>query len=89
MVKAVVIEDFTLEKFKELKNIIRNNPNKDLEGKLYVKDTFECTEKMAEYLTKTNALGRPFIEIIEVVPDKEEKPRDTTKKTTKKASANK
>lgn len=87
MKKVEVIEDFTLEKFKELKNIVRNDPNKDLEGKLYVKDTFECTEKMAEYLMKTNALGRPFVKVIEEKPDIEEKPK--AKKTTKKASASK
>ena len=28
-------------------------------------DIFECTEEMAEYLTKTNAQGKPFVEVME------------------------
>jgi ABC-type uncharacterized transport system ATPase subunit len=70
MIKAKVIEDFSLSKFNELKNIERANPNKNAEGYLYKNDIFECTKDMAEYLTKTNAKGRAFIEIIEVIPEK-------------------
>lgn len=80
MIKVKVIEDFHLGKFNELKNIIRANYNKREHGKLYVKDTFECTEEMAEYLMGKNAKKRAFVEVIEVVP--EEKVGDIEKKTT-------
>lgn len=70
MVKAKVIEDFTLRKFNELRNIERANANKNAEGYLYKDDTFECDEEMAKYLTKTNAEGRPFIQIIEIKLEK-------------------
>ena len=71
MVKVKVIENFHLGRFNELQNIQRvsskNSPNY-----LYVGDVFECTEEMAEYLTKTNSAQRAFIEIIEVIPEKQE-----------------
>ena len=80
MIKVKVIEDFHLGKFNELKNIIRANCNKREHGKLYVNDTFECTEEMVEYLMGKNAKKRAFVEVIEVVP--EEKVEDIEKKTT-------
>lgn len=83
MIKVEVIEEFTLKKFKELKNIVRNNPNRTEEGRLYVKDTFECTEEMVEYLTKTNAEGRAFVKVI-AEEVKEEKSKETKKKATTK-----
>lgn len=79
MIKAKVIEDFYLEKFNELKNITRATSKKE-EGHLYVNDTFECTEEMAEYLLGKNKIKRAFIKIIEVIP--EEKTVKTEKKTT-------
>lgn len=84
MVKAKVIEYFTLQKFDELKNIVR--AGEDKEGSLFVNDTFECSEKMADYLTGNNDLNKKVIEIIEVIPDevKEEKPKTPKAKTKKK-----
>ena len=49
MIKVKVIENFTLGKFNELKNIVRSNPKQDLEGTLFVNDIFKNTEEMAEY----------------------------------------
>lgn len=71
MVKVKVIDNFTLGKFDELKNIVRANPSRDVQGGLFQNDTFECTEDMAEYLTKTNAQGKAFVEVIELIPNKE------------------
>lgn len=83
MIKVKVIENFSLGKFKELKNIVRNNSKQDLDGMLFKGDTFECTEEMAEYLTKTNAQGKPFVEVVEITPEKkEEKVEDIEKKLT-------
>ena len=67
MIKVEVIEDFTLEKFDELKNIVRKRTNQ--EGKLFVGDTFECTKEIADYLIEKNKLNKPFVKVIEIVPE--------------------
>lgn len=73
MVKCEVIEGFTLAKFDELENLERANSDKNKEGELFVGDTFTCTEDMANYLVKDNSLQRPFVRIVEVIPEKETK----------------
>ena len=66
----IKISDSGVKKeFSKLKNIVRKNAN--TEGELYVGDTFECDEKMAEYLTGENALKKVVVKIIEVQPKKE------------------
>lgn len=85
MVKVKVIENFHLAKFNELRNLVRAGGNQ-ADGYLGINDVFECTEEMAEYLTGKNALGRAFVEVIEVIPEKEEfkeeiKPIEKLKKT--------
>ena len=76
MVKVKVIEDFTLQEFDKLKNIIRKG--KEQKGKLFIGDIFACDEKMADYLTGNNSINRAVVKVIEVIPEKE----DTEKKTT-------
>lgn len=71
MVKVKVTENFHLGKFDELKNLVRAS-SKNTPNFLYVGDVFECTEEMAEYLIKTNSAQRAFVEIIEVIPEKQE-----------------
>ena len=75
MIKVKVIEDFTLQEFDKLKNIIRKG--KEQEGKLFIGDIFECNEKMADYLTGNNSINRAVVKVIEVIPEKE----NTEKKT--------
>jgi hypothetical protein len=86
MIKAKVIKDFTLERFEELKNIIRKDATKNGKGYLYDGDTFECNEEMGKYLTGSNKKGETVIEILEIIPEepivKEEKPKK--KKSSKK-----
>ena len=73
MIKAEVIEYFTLEAFNELKNIERaSNENKNENGKLYPGDTFNCNEEMAKYLSGSNKYKKPFIKVLEVLPKKVE-----------------
>lgn len=83
MVKVEVIEDFTLQKFDELKNIIRKKL--DAKGSLFIGDIFICTEEMADYLTGNNDLNKKVVKIIEVIPEKEkeEKKPKTPKSKTK------
>lgn len=95
MIRVQVIETFTLARFNELKNIKRAGVEE--QGKLFVGDEFECGPDMVEYLTKTNKLGKAFVRVIEIIPEKEklenakevkiELPK--VKKTTKKKNSKK
>ena len=67
MIKCEAIADFTLEKFNELKNITRKLLEE--KSKLFKGDTFECDEKMADYLTGNNALNKVVVKVIEVMPE--------------------
>ena len=68
MIKCEVIENFTLGDFDKLKNIVRNS-NIDKYGELYVRDTFECDEDMANYLTGANCKKACVVKVLEVKPD--------------------
>ena len=72
MIRVEVIEDFTLGRFDELVDIERKNT--DTYGRLYVGDVFSCTKEIADYLLGENALKRPFIKVIEVIPEKKIEP---------------
>ena len=85
MIKVEVTEDFTLEKFNELKNIIRKT--KEQEGKLFIGDTFECDKKMADYLTGNNPINRAVVKVIEVITEKENTEKKTTTRRRKKSVA--
>ena len=71
MIKVEVIEKFDLERYNELKNIQRVKIDKY--GSLFVGDTFECSQDLVEYLTGSNRLGRAFVKVIEVKPEKKNK----------------
>lgn len=68
MVKCEVIEKFTLKEFDKLKNIERAS-NIGKYGELNPRDTFECDEEMAKYLTGDNALNKVVVRVIEVEPE--------------------
>lgn len=94
MVKVEVIENFTLKKFNELKNIERKN--RDEQGKLFKGDTFECSEEMARYLSGENKDKKVVVEIVSIETKEKEietsveytneeiEPKATIKKATKK-----
>lgn len=69
MVRVEAVENFSLQRFKELKNIARNNLNKNQDGMIYAKDKFECTEEMADYLEGNNPLRKKVAKIIEYMPN--------------------
>lgn len=85
MVKVKVIAPFYLARFGELQNIQRVSLDED--GKLFVGDTFECTEEMADYLIQGNAMKRAFVEVIEIIPAKKEEPKPTEEAPVKKTRA--
>lgn len=87
MIKVEVVQEFTLGKFNELKNITRKQ--KEQEGKLFIGDTFECDEKMADYLTGNNPINRAVVKVIEVIPEKENTEKKTTTHRRKRSVAQK
>lgn len=68
MIKVEAIADFYLGRFNEIQNMQRRNRNED--GKIFKGDVFECNENLADYLVKDNSLKRPFVKVIEVIPEK-------------------
>lgn len=81
MIKVEVLEDFTLKRFDELKNIQRKD--KEEKGKLFTGDIFECEQELADYLTKNNSLGRAFVKVIKVIPEKKVEKFNIAKKEIK------
>ena len=75
MVKLEALEDFTLRKFKDIRNIQRNDPNKNQDGWIYLGDIFDCDEDMYNYLTGQNPYQRTFVKVIEIIPEKKEEPK--------------
>ena len=69
MIKVEVIENFTLEEYNKLKNVKKVISRK--ENEFGVRDTFECDEKMADYLTGNNALNKVVVKVIEIEPKKD------------------
>ena len=67
MIKVEVIWNFTLEDYNKLKNVKKVISRK--ENEFGARDTFECDEKMADYLTGNNALNKVVVKVIEVVPE--------------------
>lgn len=93
MFKVKALREFTYGSFDKIKNLERYNKEKKKEGTLYAGDTFECTEKMAQYLT--GECGYVLVRVIEVIPEEVKKNElgnhvdtreieEKTKKTTKK-----
>ena len=74
------------ENYKKLKNVTKVTNRK--ENEFDVKDTFECDEKMVDYLTGNNALKKVVVKVIEVKPEKvteeEVKEKPKKKKSSKK-----
>ena len=74
MIKVEVIENFTLEDYSKLKNVKKVISRK--ENEFGARDTFECDEKMVDYLTGNNALKKVVVKVIEVEPEKTQFKKD-------------
>ena len=79
MIKAEALVEFTLEKFDELKNVIRKDKSNNENGRIYVGDIFDCDKKMARYLLGDNKADRIVIKILEVYPHEKKKEEILTK----------
>lgn len=71
MVKVIALREFTYGNFNKITNLVRNDKEKKEHGRLYERDTFECTEDMAKYLT--GGCGYTLVEVIEVIPEEDAK----------------
>ena len=67
MVKVIALREFTYGNFNKITNLVRNDKEKNENGKLYGKDTFECTEEMAKYLT--GGCGYVLVKVLELIPE--------------------
>lgn len=67
MIRVEVIENFNLGRFKEIQNLERVSKNQD--GKLFRGDKFVCSKDLGDYLMGKNAIGRPFVKLIEIIPE--------------------
>lgn len=81
MIKCEVRKGFTLQEFDSLKNLKRAGVG-NKKGELYTGDTFECSKKMADYLTGNNDKKQVVVDIKEIIPDTPEikKPTKRTRK---------
>jgi len=70
MIKVEVLEEFSLGKFNELKNVERCS-TKEQYGKLFKGDKFECSKEMYEYLNGKNPLNKVVVKLIGVEPKDE------------------
>ena len=70
MIKCEVIENFTLKDFDKIEKSLIRGTVKNEKGHLYLKDTFECDEEMAKYLTGENAKKKVVVKVLEVIPKK-------------------
>lgn len=94
MVKVEAINNFTLGKFDEIKkSLIRKDEGANLNGSIYIGDTFECDKELADYLLGGNSYNRAFVKIVEYIPDEiKEEPKvevKPIKKTTLKRKISK
>lgn len=69
-INVEVIENFNLKAFDKLENIKR--AGEDIEGKLFVGDTFDCDEDMYDYLMGNNSLNKAVIKKIKIKEIKDE-----------------
>lgn len=67
MIKVKALREFTYGDFNKIKNLERHDINKKEDGKLYDRDTFECTKEMADYLT--GGCGYELVKVIEIIPE--------------------
>ena len=74
------IENFTFTKFNELKNYVRKDMSKDIEGSVCKGDTFECSEEIKDYLMGENQLRKVVIKILK---EKTKKKKSSKKKEEK------
>lgn len=77
MVKCEAIDSFTLERFKELRNVVKKMEKP--ENRFDAGDIFECEDEMAKYLTGENSKNKVVARVLEVIPAKIETKEEKVK----------
>lgn len=67
MIKVEVIENFTLQRFDEIRNLKRHSNGSG--NMLKKRDVFECEKDLADYLLGKNPLNKAVVQVIEVKPE--------------------
>lgn len=91
MIRVEATDTFTLGRFKEISDSIER-AGKSEPGKVFKDDKFECTKELADYLLGGNKYGKPYVKVIEVIPEeviKEEHNVEIPKKPSKKKKSKK
>ena len=82
MIRVKALEDFTLGRINEIKNLERYQDRTHQENRIEYKDIFECEKDLAYYLLNEkgfeNPANRAVVEIIEVIPEKETEQKEET-----------
>jgi len=79
MIKCKATEEFSLNRFNEIVNLVRYDNEKKEKGMIYINDEFECQKDLADYLLGDNLLKRCVIQVLEVIPIEEKKKEVITK----------
>lgn len=87
MFKVQTLQEFTYGDFDKIKNLERHNKDKNESGRLYEKDTFECTKKMVDYLT--GGCGYVLVRVIEIIPEEETTTEQVVEEKSKKTRKSK
>ena len=76
-------------RFNEIQELVRHNAENNKEGFIYAGDIFLATPDLAEYFLGKNKMGKPFVKVIEVIPEKskeiDKKSQKAEKKTEEKS----
>lgn len=67
---AETLNGLQVSRFNEIKDLIRKNPQKDVEGLIYSGDIFVADKDLADYFLGDNRLNKAFVKVIEVAPKK-------------------
>ena len=94
MIKVRALDDFYLSRYDEIKNLVRYQERNHREKTIEYKDTFECSEDLANYLLNKkgfeNPINKAIVEIVEVIPEiKEEEVKVEEQEEVKKPTVRK
>jgi len=67
LVTVVGLTQFSLNAFKEIKNLIRFDMNDNQDGVIYQNDIFDCSVELAEYLMRNNPTHRQLVKLYDEI----------------------
>lgn len=73
-----------VSRFNEIQELVRHNAENNAEGYIYPGDIFLATPDLADYFLGKNRLGKDFVKVIEVIPEKKKGTKKVEEKTEEK-----